>query len=260
MDSERLRQVIHRRSGVLLDENKDYLLESRLMPILKEEKIDSYDRLADQAERDLRLLGLVIDAVTTQETRFFRDEAVYQMLFTGPLRTAMQERANFRIWSAGCATGQEPYSIAISILEMAGTRTVVTIDASDISEGALDRARRARYSEFELRRGVSDLIRGKYFTKTEDGYQLKDRVRSMVRFFRFNFQEPIENLQYDVIFFRNVAIYFDEELRERLFRDMFANLVPGGILVVGTAETPLQYVPEFHVEQSGPVRYYVKES
>jgi chemotaxis protein methyltransferase CheR len=252
-----LKQMLYERSGLVLTPEKGYLIESRLSPIARRRGIDSVGKLIEEIRRtrDETVLNQIVDAMTTNETLFFRDGWPFERLKTSLLPDIMQQaRASrrIRIWSAACSSGQEPYSIAMTLAEMGSLLAdwQVEIVATDISDAMLARAEAGRYSMFEVSRGLSDHLLRKYFTPENDGWRAKDTLRQMVEFRRYNLlDDPYENAigPFDIIFCRNVLIYFDEKTRRNIFAGLARVLRPWGYLCLGGAETVVGISDAFRV-------------
>jgi len=242
--------------GVVLDESKAYLVESRLGRLAQEHGCASYRELCERARRsgDALLRTQIIDAITTHETLFFRDQAPFDALQFKVLpelidaRTRARAPRRLRFWSAACSTGQEPYSIAMTLREMfpGNCPWEFFILATDISDAAIQQASRGWYAHHEIQRGMKPAMLAKYFVPKNGGYQVRDELRAMVAFRRRNLLEPFGDLGlFDVIFCRNVAIYFDAARRRDLFFRLAQQLVADGVLFVGSAESLLDLGPRF---------------
>jgi chemotaxis protein methyltransferase CheR len=248
-----LQQEIYRESGIVIDGDKHYLLESRLLPVARAAKLASLDELcvALRAKSSTGLARQVIEALTTNETLFFRDMAPFDALKQRVLPELMEKRpAKLAIWSAAASSGQEPYSIAMLLQEMKREmKTVpcpVDILGTDLSEQILDRAREAKYVQFEVNRGLPAPYLVKYFQRKGLDWQLKDDIRAMVRFKRFDLRQPMAGLgKFDVIFCRNVLIYFDVETKVKILTQIWTALNPGGYLFLGGAETTVNLHDKF---------------
>jgi len=250
---------ITRECGVVLGPDKAYLLEHRLSGLLKDFSLPSYEALRDRLQ-DGRLAGVaerVVEAIVTHETSFFRDRHPFEALRATMLPAARQrwlaDRAAsllpprpIRIWSAACSTGQEPVSLAISALEWlrsgaaADLRpTDFVIVATDISARILKMAREGRYSAAELERGMPADLRSRYFTVDGPAWAVSTEVARMIDYRRVNFADaaPASVGLFDIIFCRNVLIYFDEALKKRVVEEFWRSLPPGGLLVLGSAES-----------------------
>ena len=235
--------LIAKHSGNVLDESKAYLLEHRLSEVVANKGLAGYDELLQRAAcGEAALVTEIIDAITTNETLFFRDANPFVALSTKVLPHMIDQlggRQRLRIWSAASSTGQEPYSIAMALHEMFEGMGGwdISIVGTDISNTAISQASRGRYSAHEVTRGVDDQRLAKYFRTDGDSYVICDEIRSMVSFQRRNLDEPIDDLgQFDVIFCRNVAIYFDEQGQDRLFTKVYDALMPCGALFIGAME------------------------
>lgn len=247
--------------GILLDETKGYLIESRLTPIAQEAGCATFTDLAYKARHsgDVGLQTRIVDAITTNETLFFRDQSPYDALQFKALPEMIDSKVGsvfpkrLRIWSAACSTGQEPYSIGITLSELIPDihSWDVSILATDISDAAVRTASAGRYSPYEIERGMKpDLLR-RYFNDDAGRWKIKDEVRSLVKFQRINLLEPFTSLgMFDVIFCRNVAIYFSPAARSSLFNRLAGVLNPGGYMFVGSSESlsdlGSQFAPQHH--------------
>jgi chemotaxis protein methyltransferase CheR len=185
----------------------------------------------------------VIEALATHETSFFRDPRVFNVLSTNTLPQLVNGKRKVVIWSAACSTGQEPYSIAIALLELFPDldRGSVEIRASDLSQHVLDRAIAGVYSPLELGRGLSQELRERYFEPAGEHWRVKDRVRDLVTFQRLNLAGPWPWMPLaDLVLLRNVLIYFDQSTRLRILERMRRSMHTGGYLVLGTSETAIE--------------------
>lgn len=237
-------------SGIHLDDSKGYLLETRLAPLLTTFQCDSYGDLCRLARADHsgHVNLALIDAISTNETLFFRDRKPFDLLrykivpdiIDRQRRERPGGRLRLSVWSAACSTGQELYSIAISLKELlphAGADEIRLL-GTDISDDAVARASYGVYSRFEVARGLPEAILRRYFRPYGDGWRVIDEIRSMVVFKRFNLMNSFAGLGYfDIVFCRNVAIYFTPPDRQRLFEKIARVLKPGGALIVGGAES-----------------------
>lgn len=235
--------LVRQRSAIQLAPGKEYLVESRLLPIARQAGAGSVDeyvrglrRLPRPAEHER-----VVEALTTNETSWFRDVAPFTSL-TGhivPELLGNRPTSTLRVWSAACSTGQEPYSILMAVLE-SNPALQVQITATDLSEEVLSRARAGRYSQLEINRGLpaSQLVR--HFTRVGTEWEVSQRLRSMVTFSKHNLlNAPPLGGPFDVVFLRNVLIYFDLATKREVLRRARAVIRPGGYLLLGGAETTL---------------------
>jgi chemotaxis protein methyltransferase CheR len=254
-----LAQYIYSVCAVSLDESKSYLIEGRLGPLLEQAGCSSYgaflQRARGDASRDLE--RRVIDAITTNETLFFRDTAPFDLLRYKIVpdlidRRAHTGRSSLRIWSAACSTGQEIYSIAMLLKEMLGDtdRYGVRLLGTDISNDAVARASRGLFTPIEITRGLADPLRQKYFVQGPKGWQIRDELRAMVSFKRMNLMDNFSALgRFDIVFCRNVAIYFNDRDRASLFSRIQHVLEPNGYLLVGAMESLSGVCPQFEAKR-----------
>jgi chemotaxis protein methyltransferase CheR len=243
--------------GILLDESKSYLMESRLAPLVREYQCASYAALVERArsQRDRELITRIIDAITTNETLFFRDQSPFEALQHKALPEMIDCKAKttfprrLRIWSAACSTGQEPYSIGMVLSELIPNIHAwdIQILATDISDTALRQASLGEYSAFEMERGMKPQLLARYFTKlSTGGYKVKDELRALVSFKRQNLQESFSHHgQFDIVFCRNVVIYFSAAARRDIFTRLANMLIDDGYLFVGSAESLADLGPRF---------------
>ena len=240
-------KLVQDRAGIVLGEGKEYLVDTRLTPVARQEKLDSIGELVRQL-RSAPFNGLhqkVIEAMTTNETFFFRDIHPFEALRTEIFPRLLQQRAAFKtvnIWCGACSSGQEPYSIAITAKEFSQVHPgwPVRIVASDISAEMVARASEARYNQLEINRGLPAQHLVKHFEKQGLVWHLKDEIRNSVRFLRMNLLETWPPLPLmDVIFLRNVLIYFDVETKKSILAQIRRQMTPDGFLFLGGAETTL---------------------
>jgi len=253
--------------GVVLDDSKAYLVESRLADLAKANGCASYRDLCQKVRSasDPVLQTKIIDAITTQETLFFRDaipfdamqHKVIPELIDGKAKTAFPRR--IRVWSAACSTGQEPYSIAMTLCEtIPGIASWdINVLATDISDAAVKFASIGWYAKHEIQRGMKPESLSKYFVEQRGGWKIKDQIRAMVAFHRRNLLQPLAGIgPFDMIFCRNVAIYFDAARRRDLFYRLAERLTPGGYLFVGASESLLDLGPQFAPKHHCRATYY----
>ncbi|OGJ89336.1 MAG: hypothetical protein A2268_08410 [Candidatus Raymondbacteria bacterium RifOxyA12_full_50_37] len=261
------RDYIERECGIRVGDAKEYLVESRLSSLMTQNGCATFGDFYALASGN-RAPGLrdrIVDAMTTNETLWFRDNHPFSMLSEVFLRQMADEiiagkRTRIRIWSAACSTGQEPYSIAMTIEEFARKRSVLPLEyvdivATDISPSVLFSAMAGRYTGAVMTRGMPDDFRARYFDKAGEVWAIKERIRKMVRFKKFNLQEDFGPLgRFDAIFCRNVAIYFSDEFKRALFKRFAALLRPAGYLVLGASESISGYAPNdfrMHTHEKG---------
>jgi len=250
---------IHDISGIHLDASKKYLLETRLSSIAEEHGCATYKELYDKARRDPRKVieKQIIDAISTNETLFFRDNGPFELLRHKILpelidaRTPKSPRLKtpIRIWSAAASTGQEVYSIAIVLKELLGnnlSKFNIKLLGTDISDAAIRQASMGKYNKFEIERGLSRDKLNKYFTLTGGYWKIKDEIRVMATFRKLNLMLPFAGLgKFDIVFCRNVAIYFTLEDRKKLFNKIADVLEPDGYLIIGSTESLTGVCPRF---------------
>jgi chemotaxis protein methyltransferase CheR len=257
-----LRQYIHQESGIFLGEDKHYLIEARLLPLVRQSHLESLDALCealrDGASPPLR--KQVVEAMATHETLFFRDASPFEALRTAVLPKLAEQRKGTRrltFWSAAASSGQEAYSLAMMLLEMGLGGWTIQILATDISEPILARARQGRYMQIEVNRGLPAHYLVKYFERHGLEWQIKDHVRQMVRFEQFDLRANMKNKgPFDVILCRNVLIYFDVETKKKILGELRGALAPGGFLFLGGAETTLNLDDRFIRDTYGSAVVY----
>jgi chemotaxis protein methyltransferase CheR len=238
-----LREYVYRGSGVVLGEDKLYLIQSRLLPVVEAEGLRDIEALAQTLRGNpaAALRRRVLEAMVTHETLFFRDPAVYEALRTSILPELIQARQatrTLRIWSAACSSGQEAYSLAMMLLELGLRDWNLQIVGTDLSLQILDRARAGRYLQIEVNRGLPATLLVKYFQREGLDWQLRDEVRRLVRFTPLDLREtPYAIGPFDLALCRNVLIYFDVPTRKSILGAIRRTMQPGGYLLLGASET-----------------------
>jgi chemotaxis protein methyltransferase CheR len=244
LDYEFLRKLLKERSGLDLSSDKQYLVESRLIPLARRFGMPGIAELVARIKAGSETLTAeVVEAMTTNETFFFRDKVPFDHLKEAVLPALAQARAarrSLRIWCAASSTGQEPYSIAMCLKEagsmLAGWRTEIV--ATDLSLGVLEKARAGVFSQFEVQRGLPIQMLVKYFRQVGDTWQIAPDIRAMVQYRPLNLLADFTHLgRFDVIFCRNVLIYFDQETKIGVLNRISKLIEPDGYLVLGAAET-----------------------
>ncbi|EON92413.1 chemotaxis protein methyltransferase CheR [Marinobacter lipolyticus SM19] len=232
--------------GILLGDNKQYLVKSRLRRILEEHQLTTLGELLGRLNRagHSNLKEVVIDAMTTNETLWFRDNHPFRILQEKLLpefadRNSMQP---LRIWSAACSTGQEPYSVSMIIEEFRrqrpGKLRDVKLTATDISKSVLEVARKGEYEMIAIGRGLSPERQKQFFTPSlNGGWQIRPQIKSMVEFKELNLLERYMFGKFDIVMCRNVLIYFSAELKKDILTRIHATLNPGGYLILGASES-----------------------
>jgi chemotaxis protein methyltransferase CheR len=252
-----LREAVYRRTGIWFTDSSKYLLQKRLSPRARELNFDSFQKYFYFLQYDPRAdaeFEQIFDVVTTNETYFFREPAQLAAFTDEIIPDLLQRKAvkKIRVWSAGCSTGEEPYSIAM-LLQEAGTydRAAVEIFASDISQQVLVRARRGLYRETAFR-ATDPSLRDRYFAREADGsWRIKDEIRNRVSFGRLNLVDEarVSLLGYvDVIFCRNVIIYFDDASKKMVVNNFYNRLVDGGYLLLGHSESLISLSSQFKLK------------
>lgn len=240
-------------------EDKAYLIESRLSPIAKEFNCDSWQGLYYKVKNDISgtLKRKIINAITTNETSFFRDNSPFEMLKYKILPDLIDKRKKttpsgidipIRIWSAACSTGQELYSIAIAIRETVGNLKGydVRLLGTDISDDVVTKASRGVYGKIEIERGLAPDMLNRYFEKKDTEWKIKDEIRAMATFKHLNLLESVTfPNRFDIVFCRNVAIYFLTDDRKRLYTNIGKELASDGYLIIGATESLANLCPQF---------------
>jgi chemotaxis protein methyltransferase CheR len=244
LDYEFLRKLLKERSGLDLSADKQYLVESRLIPLARKAGLAGLPELVQKLKAGAEALTAeVVEAMTTNETFFFRDKVPFDHLKTTIMPELLQARASrrsLRIWCAASSTGQEPYSIAMCLKEMSAALTGwrVEIVATDLSQGVLEKSRAGLFSQFEVQRGLPIQLLVKHFVQTGELWQLNADVRAMVQFRQLNLLQDFSHLGvFDIIFCRNVLIYFDQDTKTNMFGRLAKTIEPDGFLMLGAAET-----------------------
>jgi chemotaxis protein methyltransferase CheR len=244
LDYEYLRRLLKDRSGLDLSSDKQYLVESRLLPLARRTGLGGITELVQKMKSGVEQLTTdVVEAMTTNETFFFRDKIPFDHLRDSILPELARSRAarhSIRVWSAACSTGQEPYSIAMCLREfgpaLSGWRSEIV--ATDLSQEVLEKSKAGLYSQFEVQRGLPIQLLVKYFTQLGEFWQLSADIRGMVQHRQLNLLQDFSHLgKFDVIFCRNVLIYFDQETKTSIFERLARMLEPDGYLMLGAAES-----------------------
>ena len=242
-DYDFLRAMLKERSGLVLSAGKQYLVESRLFPVARKAGLTGLAALVQKLRsRAEPLIAEVVEAMTTNESLFFRDKVPFEQFrdVMMPALLAVRRNRRIRIWCAAASTGQEPYSLAMCLRQMqaklAGWR--IEILATDISTEVLEKARAGIYSQFEVQRGLPIALLVKYFSRVGDLWQIAPEIRAMVQFRTLNLLEEFTHLgAFDVVFCRNVLIYFDQDTKSKLLQNIARVTRADGYLVLGAAET-----------------------
>ena len=258
-----IRKLVEERSGISLSPDKAYLIESRLRKLLKEEQLHNLENLVGQLKwrRFVELHEKVVDALTTNETSFFRDNTPFETLRNEILPAIIRANTTSKrinIWSAACSSGQEPYSILMILREHFPSLKdwEINILATDLSNNILEKAREGYYTDFELGRGLPDNLK-KYFDPVRKGWQFKPEMRQAVTFEQLNLIDSWPLLQdMDLILMRNVLIYFQPAVKESILQKTASVLRPEGYLILGQSETLVQLDTPFSQTKIGSTPYY----
>jgi chemotaxis protein methyltransferase CheR len=250
---ETLAALLKARSGLIIGQDKIYLLETRLGRLIKREKLTDLNALAECLRRPTAemLVRDVVEAMTTNESFFFRDDKPFAHFRTQALSRLLAARppgTSLRVWSAASSSGQEAYSLAMIVAEcrvMLGDRKIEII-GTDIAREQLTRARDGLYTQFEVQRGLPVQMLMRYFRKEDAGWRIAEQIRAMAQFKEWNLLGDLRPLgRFDIVFCRNVLIYFDQETKKRVLEGIAALMPPDGLLYLGGAETVLGITARF---------------
>lgn len=263
-DFDYVRHLVREQSAIVLEQEKHYLVEARLARLAQQEGLGSVPELLGRLrqKKDERLTAKVVEAMTTTETYFFRDHKPYEALRREILPTLAEARAGtrrLRIWSAACSTGQEPYSLAIVLHEFfaATPGWDIQILATDINSDALALAREGCYGQLEVNRGLPASLLVRYFHQCGSQWRIKDEIRRLVKFDVLNLTKAWPSLPpLDVIFLRNVMIYFNLPTKQQVLKRVRRVLQPDGYLFLGGAETTLNVDDTFQRQELGGTSCY----
>jgi chemotaxis protein methyltransferase CheR len=262
-DYDFLRKFLKERSGLDLSADKQYLVESRLVPLARKANLSGLEELVQKIKNGSSALASdVVEAMTTNETFFFRDKVPFDHLRDVVLPEMIQARMarkSLRIWCAAASTGQEPYSIAMTIKEMsaqlAGWR--IEIIGTDISQQVLEKSKSGIYTQFEVQRGLPIQLLVKYFKQTGEMWQINPDIRSMIQYRPLNLLTDFSSMgKFDIIFCRNVLIYFDQDMKTQIFGRLAKCMEPDGFMALGAAETVVGLTDAFkpHADKRGLYR------
>jgi len=267
LDYSFIRQFVLARTGIQLTEEKRYLIETRLDPVMRRLGLSTLSALAAKLRQgDAILEGAVVDAMTTNETLFFRDKTPFDLFRTVALPKLIEARrevGRIRIWCAACSTGQEPYSLAMILDEMRHELRSIAVEivATDISEKVLEQARAGVFSQFEVQRGLPIRLLLKHFTQEGLRWRVNPALGRDIRFQPLNLMQPFRSLgRFDVVFCRNVLIYFGEATKRDILARIAAAMAPDGYLLLGGAETALGLSSEFSTHRQERSLYVRSDS
>jgi chemotaxis protein methyltransferase CheR len=244
LDYEYLRKILKDQSGLDLSADKQYLIESRLLPLARKAGMPGISELVQKMRSGSAVfISQVVEAMTTNETFFFRDKVPFDHFRESIMPEIIKARASrksVRIWCAAGSTGQEPYSLAMCLKEMGAALSGWRLEilATDLSQEVIEKSKAGIYSQFEVQRGLPIQMLVKYFKQTGELWQINPDMRAMVQHRQLNLLHDFSQLGvFDVIFCRNVLIYFDQETKVNIFNRLAKAIEPDGFLVLGAAET-----------------------
>jgi len=269
--------------GIVLGDDKQYLIEQRLSPILSEFGCETFSQLAQKLNSGATTFltrEKMLNAMTTNETSWFRDEHPYETfrekIMPDIMETVIKRKERswqrrgpkVRMWSVAASTGQEPYSMGMIIAEVVGSKGMglVTMEdfgilGTDISSKVLSKAMEGKYGPLEVARGLSFEMRKKYFLQEGDSYIINNQIRNIVEFKAFNIQDPFTQIgSFDVIFCRNILIYFTDDAKRKILAQLYQTLAPNGYLLLGSAENMYNLNDEFTTERIGATTVYRKQA
>ncbi|WP_031482179.1 CheR family methyltransferase [Maridesulfovibrio frigidus] len=250
LEFTQLRDFIYDQAGIFIAGNRKYLLENRLANRLKELNLKNFGEYYYYLQYDSGKkveLNKLFEVITTNETSFYRNPPQLKVFQTKVLPEVFdtlrkKRKKRLRIWSAGCSTGEEPYTLAMIISEVLGSELKswdIKITANDLSERVLKSARKGVYNEYSLRTTPKEIVR-KYFDQDEKDYKVKAATKQLVSFGQINLSDRVQVKRVErseIVFCRNVIIYFDEAMKKKVINAYYDNLVPGGFLVIGHSES-----------------------
>ena len=257
-------RLLHDKAGIVVSEGKEYLVEARLQALSQALGLSGIPELVRKVrdEGDSKITFEIIDAMTTNETSFFRDLSPFEVMKTSVIPemiSARQSARELRIWSGACSSGQEPYSILMLLHENFPELASwdIKLLATDISPQMLERARAGKYTQFEVNRGLAASMLTKYFEKSGKEWIVKPLLRDAVKFEQINLTHPFPPIgPFDVVFLRNVLIYFDVNTKARILSGLAKVIRPDGFLFLGAAETTLNLGDDFKRHSTGKTSYY----
>ena len=258
-----LQKHVYSQVGIVLEDNKHYLFQSRLAPIVKQLSLGSINDLCAllHAKRNPEVGQQVVEAMTTNETYFYRDPAQYEAIRTLLLPKLLEDRRatrKLRFWSAAASTGQEAYSLAMLLLEQGLKDWNIEILGTDFASKVLERARTGIYQQIEVNRGLPVSLLVKYFRRSGLDWQLSEPVRRMAYFKTIDLRASMRTLgPFDLVFCRNVMIYFDNETKQKILKELHSTLFRGGWLLLGGAETAYGLDEWFDRQTVGNMTVYV---
>ena len=252
-------------TGIMLGENKEYLIVSRLKGLMAESGISGFSELINQIKSNAKLKQEIINAMTTNETSWFRDVNVYNCYERNILPDLVKSgKSDLRIWSAACSTGEEPYSISMctqSFIDKTKSNVNVRVVGTDISKYVLDKAKAGYYKEFATTRGLSEDLKKKYFHQLGLYWEIAEPIKNRVSFQSVNLKADFSAMgKFDIIFCRNVLIYFSTDLKKDVILRLTKQLKPRGVLVLGGSETLSNFTENFEMHKHESIVYYQAKS
>jgi chemotaxis protein methyltransferase CheR len=255
--------LVRREAAIVLQPGKEYLVEARLLPLAREAGLPDTDAYVREAQRpgNLAQRRAVVEALTTNETSWFRDATVFESfrkVLLPKLLAGRMAHQPIRIWSAAASTGQEAYSLAMLLTEELGPARRFEIIGTDIARGVLEQARQGRYSQMEINRGLPARYMVQYFQREGTGWQISAELQRNIQFRELNLAAPFPPglPTFDVVFLRNVLIYFDTSTKQATLRRVRQVMATGGWLILGTAETTRGIDDEFELVRMGGLSAY----
>ncbi|MEE9312695.1 MAG: protein-glutamate O-methyltransferase CheR [Planctomycetota bacterium] len=261
-------QFVRKGAGIVLDESKEYLVRARLKEVVRHYEMQDLDELGDALKKEgnprFGLGKYVLESMTTNETSFFRDINVYKSIketLFPDLLTKNSDTRKIRFWSAAASTGQESYSLTMLWLEQfVRPNWEFHITATDINEAVLDRARAGRFTRMEAHRGLPAKYLVKYFDEIDSMWEISEKVKKHVNFLYQNLFDPFSVPgKFDIVFCRNVLIYFDAEDKKAILKRLMEKLKPDGFLVLGSSETVFGLVDNLQGIPGGATGIYTRK-
>jgi len=257
-----LKDYLYRESGIVLEAGKEYLIDSRLSPLVKRHGVGSLNELCLllQGNHHVHLNREVVEAMTTNETMFFRDTALWEELrgaILPELIAGSKQLRRLRFWSAASSSGQEAHSLAIALLEMGLGGWDLQIVGTDLSTQMVERASQGVYSQLEINRGMPANLLIKYFVRDGLQWRVKPELHRYVRFQQYDLRQTSSTLgPFNLVFCRNVLIYFDVDTKKEILKRVRQTMAPGGYLVLGSAETTLNIDDSFKRRPMARASFY----
>lgn len=267
-DYLRFTVFLEKQCGIVLGGNKLYLVRSRLISVVRETGMESLSKLVQTvlSTQNSDLKNRIVDAMTTNETLWFRDKYPFDILDKQLFKSLSTTKRKLRIWSAACSSGQEPYSIAMLVLEYKKKHpnafsAGVEIIATDLSSKILTQANEAKYDALSIKRGLPENLKNSYFTASSDGFfSVKPEVKQMVKFKSLNLLDSYTSIgNVDIVFCRNVLIYFSQDNKRKILQHIAACLQSDGILFLGASESLSDAVKYFTMQRSDSGLFYKKK-